>query len=44
MTDWVSCRRLLLKLFFLHQVEFDFDETYYEWYESKGLQRPSADL
>ena len=42
--DWLSrhfssiIHQLLLKLFLLCQVKSDFDETWYKWYEDKGLQ------
>jgi len=42
--DWVSRRHCLSssKLFLLHQDKSDFDETWYEWYDGKGLQSYTA--
>jgi len=38
MGDWVIICKHLRTLFLLHQVKSDFDETWYDWYEDKGLQ------
>jgi len=37
-------RELLFILFLLSEVESDFNEIWYEWYEGKGLQSCRVDF